>query len=184
MSFGRKRSKINTQSFDFLSSLSKSQLTKTQNYINQLSDELIQPPALESRRIESYQKQLFDRLYKTINESASLRSSETRSDLAQRFGGSLNSTFGADLLSRVEGERLGAIEGAKLDSLLFGHQLAEDANTARIRKLQALQGNLSDLSSTYRNANYMKETLLRQDREDRAQNRFSLLSTVTNLIPF
>jgi hypothetical protein len=153
MSFGRSP-KIPQASLD--------QLNWTQQAMSRLSRDLVQRPGAEAQKIESYQKQLFEKLSQAIHESADASLSRTQSNLAKRFGGSISSTFGTDLLSRIEKQRMQSISDAQLDASLTGYQLANELDQMKTRKLSALQGQFSHLSSQMHNSAYMREALRRQ----------------------
>lgn len=188
MSFGRRSSNQsyspNQSALDFLSPSTRSQVIKTQNSMAKLAGEIVKTPTVENKRVESYQKTLFDKLRKAIDETSNLRLAETESNLAQRFGGSLNSTFGNDLLGRIEKERLNAVENAKMDATLAGNQFAEDLNVSRINKLKALQGYFSNLSSTARDTSYIKEMLARQANQDKSIRRNKFMDIVSKATGF
>lgn len=156
-----------------LSQASKHQLAQSNRAIKQLTNELIRRPGQERELINSQKQLFYDRLRRAIDEASNARVSQTRSDLARRFGGSLNATFGNDLLSRLERERLNATREAQTDSTLFGQYLLNAADQSRLLKLQALQGQMGALlgpahamlPSMMRNAEMMRETLSRQQQQ-------------------
>jgi hypothetical protein len=187
MSFGRRSqsSSTTTSSLSQLTPTFRRNLNRNQTLIQQLTNQLVRPPQAETRRIQSYQNTFFDKLRNAINQSADASYSKTQSDLAKRFGGSLASTFGTDLLSRLEKNRLGAIEDARTEAELVGQQLFQEAEQSRIRKLQALQNQFSQLASALRDTDLMRQVLSRQQSENRSGGLLNILGRVARFsIPF
>lgn len=160
-----------------LSAFNRRELSRNQKRLSQLSQELVSTPSQEAKRIAQSQQAFFEKLRRSINESANLSTSKTQSDLAKRFGGSLNTTFGNDLLARIEKNRLGAITDAQADASLYGQELFNTAQQSRMQKIQLLQGQLNSILSpstsllpySLRNAEMMRNVAERH--QERQENR-------------
>lgn len=136
----------------------------------------MKPPAAEAKQIESYKKAFLDKLKNTIQDSTRLSLSQTQSDLAKRFGGSINTTFGADLLGQIEKNKLQAMQDAQLEATQVGRELYDDAQKARVQKLNALMGVYDQVYSKFRDQRMLKETMNRYISQQPQQSpRRSLL---------
>jgi hypothetical protein len=133
--------------FSTLSDFEQKQYLTDQKRLARLTGELMRQPRAEAKQAQSFQEMFVNQLRSTIDESVNSSLSDARSDLAKRFGGAYNATFGNDLLSKIEGERFKSIRDAKIDASLMGQQLLENANQARMQKIQLLQGQLSNLQA-------------------------------------
>jgi hypothetical protein len=163
-------------------------LADSQAQLSQLTAELSERPAAEVQQIQSFQDTFFNKLRHAIDTGFADDTDRTRSNLAHRFGGALQSTFGNDLLSRLDQNRLNAVKDAQADSLMAGHDLAADKDTSRLRRIQLLQNQIAGISQSAMDAaerGQVFQNVLSRQNTLKPQRRGSMLRLLSGLIsPF
>jgi hypothetical protein len=99
-----------------------------------------------------------------INEESGREQSKLRSQMAQRFGGSLGATFGNDLLARQENNRLRRLTDARQQAGLLGEDLYREDEADRTRRLNAFQNVVNSFQNTAFSSNQLGSTILGSER--------------------
>ena len=136
--------RINTE----LSPLSQRLVGLSSNEVNRLANTLARPNKQREQKLVDLSNRQFTSLSDAINRSADDQVSLLRSQNAQRFGGSLNSTFGNDAIARVEGERQRELRDARLSSDLDATNRLRAEDTDRINRLNVFNGLLNGFENT------------------------------------
>lgn len=128
--------------------------------------------------IERASRDLYAREAEAIQKDATVAAEKARSQMARRFGGSLNASFGADQLARLESSRLGALGEARQRSRDVAEGLASQDDASRARRMGLLMDVLNQYNGQAQAAGASGSSLLAAElrrSQDQAESRARLL---------
>lgn len=148
-----------------------------------LAQQLNQPDAIRQNAINQRTQDFYNLQAKGINDNSDKQIAKTRSNLAQRFGGTYNATFGANFLAQMENNRLSQLSQAQQQAALYGEDLARQDQNNQMQRFSLFQNYLADVNNQARGLQSNGSTLLanaNQQATDLAVQRANLALRASN----